>query len=66
MLTIDNISLGAAFVAGKNRVPKPATGNTALSIGAYLDFMGNQALYIMRIKVLLLFINTIESVEKKH
>jgi hypothetical protein len=25
-----SISLGCALVAGKNRVPKPATGNTAL------------------------------------
>src|ERR1700721_1234977 len=28
--TTGNISLGCAFVAGRNRVPKPATGRTAL------------------------------------
>jgi hypothetical protein len=27
-----NISLGVAFVAGRNLVPKPATGNTAFLI----------------------------------
>ncbi len=30
--TIGNISLGLALVAGKKRVPMPATGNTALVI----------------------------------
>src|SRR5512138_3190631 len=30
--TIGNISLGLAFVAGKKRVPRPATGNTAVRI----------------------------------
>src|SRR5258705_8796033 len=30
--TTGNISLGLALVAGKNRVPSPATGNTALVI----------------------------------
>ena len=28
--TIGSISLGCAFVAGRNRVPNPAAGNTAL------------------------------------
>jgi hypothetical protein len=28
--TIGSISLGLALVAGRKRVPKPATGNTAL------------------------------------
>ena len=28
--TMHSISLGLALVAGKNRVPKPATGKTAL------------------------------------
>jgi hypothetical protein len=32
--TIGNSSFGIAFVAGKNRVPNPATGKTALRIGA--------------------------------
>lgn len=31
--TTGNISLGIALVAGKKRVPKPATGNTALRTG---------------------------------
>src|SRR5829696_8970932 len=31
--TTVSISLGIALVAGKNRVPRPATGNTALRIG---------------------------------
>ena len=30
--TIGSNSFGIALVAGKNRVPKPATGNTALRI----------------------------------
>src|SRR5688500_10523259 len=30
--TIGSISLGEAFVAGRKRVPRPATGNTALVI----------------------------------
>src|ERR1700704_5027807 len=30
--TIGSISLGLAFVAGRNRVPRPATGNTAFVI----------------------------------
>ena len=30
--TIGNISFGLAFVAGKKRVPRPATGNTAVRI----------------------------------
>src|ERR1051326_8626251 len=31
--TTVSISLGMALVAGRNRVPRPATGNTALRIG---------------------------------
>jgi len=31
--TIGNISLGLALVAGRKRVPRPATGNTAAVIG---------------------------------
>jgi hypothetical protein len=31
--TIGSISFGMAFVAGRNRVPRPATGNTALRTG---------------------------------
>ena len=31
--TTVSISLGTALVAGKNRVPRPATGNTALRMG---------------------------------
>ena len=31
--TTVSISLGTALVAGKNRVPSPATGNTALRMG---------------------------------
>src|SRR3984885_9674331 len=31
--TTGSISLGMALVAGRNRVPRPATGNTALRIG---------------------------------
>jgi hypothetical protein len=34
-----NISLGLAFVAGKKRVPKPATGKTALRIAFMLKFL---------------------------
>ena len=30
--TIGNISFGLALVAGKKRVPRPATGNTAVLI----------------------------------
>src|ERR1700726_5158309 len=30
--TTGNISLGLAFVAGRKRVPRPATGNTAVRI----------------------------------
>jgi hypothetical protein len=30
--TIGSISFGLALVAGKNRVPRPATGNTAARI----------------------------------
>src|SRR5690606_22525589 len=30
--TIGNISFGLALVAGRNRVPRPATGNTAVRI----------------------------------
>ena len=32
---IGSISLGVAFDAGKNLVPKPATGNTAFLINLY-------------------------------
>src|SRR5947209_12088125 len=32
--TIGSISLGVAFVAGKNRVPSPAAGTTAFVTGA--------------------------------
>src|SRR5450759_4070625 len=31
--TIGSISLGVAFVAGRNRVPRPAAGTTALVTG---------------------------------
>src|ERR1700678_3268369 len=50
--TTRNISFGMAFVAGRNRVPKPATGNTALRTflvfavifpaGNYLDLLKPQ------------------------
>ena len=33
-----NISLGLALVAGKNRVPRPATGNTALRTCRFTEF----------------------------
>src|SRR5688572_15199156 len=33
-----SISLGLALVAGRNRVPRPATGNTATSIRFFLLF----------------------------
>src|SRR5690606_33311817 len=33
--TTGSISLGLALVAGRNRVPKPATGNTALRTGLF-------------------------------
>ncbi|GIX26608.1 MAG: hypothetical protein KatS3mg123_0489 [Burkholderiales bacterium] len=32
--TMGSISLGLALVAGRKRVPSPATGNTALVIGS--------------------------------
>jgi hypothetical protein len=32
-----NISLGEALVAGRKRVPRPATGNTAVWMGVKLD-----------------------------
>jgi hypothetical protein len=38
--TIGSISLGEAFVAGRKRVPRPATGNTTVrirDIGADLE-----------------------------
>src|SRR5688572_2782509 len=41
--TIGNISLGEALVAGRKRVPSPATGNTALVtrvfMGAFSSFL---------------------------
>src|SRR5690606_15707204 len=36
--TIGNISLGLALVAGKNRVPRPATGKTAVRISVVATF----------------------------
>src|SRR5688572_30246199 len=38
--TMGSISLGLALVAGRNRVPRPATGNTAARIGVYRDIAG--------------------------
>src|SRR6187551_1257847 len=38
--TMGSISLGLALVAGRNRVPRPATGNTATSIRLCFDFAG--------------------------
>jgi hypothetical protein len=35
--TIGSISLGIALVAGKNRVPNPATGKTALRTGLCMN-----------------------------
>jgi hypothetical protein len=32
-----SISLGLALVAGKKRVPSPATGNTAVKISRFWD-----------------------------
>jgi hypothetical protein len=37
--TTGSISLGLALVAGRKRVPRPATGNTAVSIGRRLVVM---------------------------
>src|SRR5689334_1139899 len=34
--TMGSISLGLALVAGRNRVPRPATGNTATSMRGFL------------------------------
>jgi hypothetical protein len=34
------ISFGLALVAGKNRLPKPATGNTAFVIARIARFLG--------------------------
>jgi hypothetical protein len=34
--TIGNISFGEALVAGRNLVPRPATGNTAVRIDSML------------------------------
>ena len=34
--TSGNISFGIALVAGRNRVPRPATGNTALRTFAFM------------------------------
>jgi hypothetical protein len=43
--TTGSISLGLALVAGRNRVPSPATGKTALvtrfSISAFLVYPGD-------------------------
>jgi hypothetical protein len=36
--TIGSISFGIALVAGKNRVPRPATGKTAFRIGCMGGF----------------------------
>jgi hypothetical protein len=33
--TTGSISFGLALVAGRNRVPRPATGNTAVRIGDF-------------------------------
>src|SRR5208283_4440696 len=35
--TTVNISLGTALVAGRKRVPRPATGRTALRIGLFMN-----------------------------
>ncbi len=35
--TTGSISLGLALVAGKKRVPRPATGNTAVLISGFMD-----------------------------
>src|SRR5215468_10871967 len=35
--TSGSISLGCAFVAGRNRVPNPAAGNTALEIRIFIQ-----------------------------
>ena len=34
---IGSISFGIALVAGKNLVPRPATGKTALNVGNYKE-----------------------------
>src|SRR6185436_2922355 len=39
--TIGSISFGLAFVAGRNRVPSPATGNTAFVIFRIEHLSGN-------------------------
>jgi hypothetical protein len=39
MLDAGSISFGIALVAGRKRVPSPATGNTALRMG-FMDFRG--------------------------
>jgi hypothetical protein len=36
--TMGSISLGLALVAGRNRVPIPATGNTALRTAFFISF----------------------------
>src|SRR6186713_3352361 len=38
--TMGSISFGLALVAGRKRVPRPATGNTATSIRLCFDFAG--------------------------
>jgi hypothetical protein len=39
--TTGNISFGIALVAGRNLVPRPATGKTALRIGFIDDLQSN-------------------------
>ena len=41
--TMGSISFGLALVAGRNRVPSPATGNTATSMRFFLSLAGIRA-----------------------
>src|SRR6187397_1879198 len=43
--TIGSISFGLAFVAGRKRVPRPATGNTAALICAIDDPLSSHGIY---------------------
>src|SRR5215469_16459509 len=48
--TTGNISLGMALVAGRKRVPRPATGNMALRIGFMLGWGLEGGSFLVSIK----------------
>jgi hypothetical protein len=52
MSTTGNISFGIAFVAGRNRVPSPATGKTALRTRFRLGVMSSLWTVVVRNQLL--------------